>query len=127
MGNIRKTFSEEEKHLIIKRRWIFLLIILTFFGCSKYTGKEALFTHVKTIENFIDNEDWDQLNQQVDQLNTLYEKNKWKLQLLGDEDEYESLTETIDRLIVAIDEQDKTQAKLELATVKSILKELYSL
>lgn len=35
-----------------------------------------------------------------------YQSNKWKIQLLGDEDEYETLNESINKLIIAIEEKD---------------------
>lgn len=79
------------------------------------------------MEHSLNQEDWEQLKSQVNELNTLYEENKWKLQLLGDEGEYEGLNESINRLFAAINTEDLTQAKVELATIRSILEEIYSL
>jgi hypothetical protein len=49
-----------------------------------------------------------------------------KLQLLGDEEEYEEMSREIDKLEAAVQEKDKKQAKVSLATIQSILDEIYS-
>lgn len=54
----------------------------------------------------------------------MYLKNSWKKQLLGDEGEYEELHISINILIAAVKEEDPTSARLELATVRSILKDI---
>lgn len=104
---------------------IFLSVLLT--GCSHLTGKDAFLTNVKQIETVVEQENWTELEGYITQFKDLYYKEKWKVQLLGDEGEYETLEESIHQLEVAIKEKDLLQTKLSLATIKSLITFIYSL
>ncbi|WP_158589700.1 MULTISPECIES: DUF4363 family protein [Clostridia] len=85
------------------------------------------FNHIEQIDGSIQQGDWNSIIIQTTELKELYQRNKWKIQLLGDEGEYEGLYGSINRLIVASHEKDVINARLELATVKSFLEDIYSL
>ncbi|MBC5638687.1 DUF4363 family protein [Ornithinibacillus sp. BX22] len=102
----------------------FLLILA---GCENNVGGHAFFDQINEIENSLENPDWDRVTAQAEELKKLYKKDKWKLQLLGDEDEYESLYESINKLIVAIEEKDRTNIKLELSVIHTHIEDIYSL
>jgi len=104
---------------------LFFLLILS--GCSSITGESDFSKRVDSIEQVLNEPDWNQLKSLGNELNELYKGSKWKTQLMGDEGEYEGLQESINRLIVAIEEQDLTETKLELATIKTFLEDIYSL
>lgn len=105
--------------------FIFLSIMLS--GCTNQLGGDTFFNHIDLLEQEIDQSEWSKIATQADKLKSIYKDNKWKLQLLGDEDEYEGLHESINNLIAAAKEKDSTSTRLELATVKSILEDIYSL
>ncbi|MBR3119059.1 DUF4363 family protein [Oceanobacillus profundus] len=96
-------------------------------GCTNQVGGDYFFNHIDQIEQEIDQSNWDKIAVQTDELKKMYKKNRWKIQLLGDEGEYEELHISINILIAAVLEEDSTSARLELATVRSILEDIYSL
>jgi len=79
------------------------------------------------LENALDNPKWEQITQQANELKKIYKDNKWKLQLLGDEGEYEGLNESINKIIAAAKEKDTTNIRLEMATARSLILDIYSL
>ncbi|AOV07748.1 DUF4363 family protein [Sporosarcina ureilytica] len=113
---------------MLKRKLILIgVLLLLLTGCSKVTGHSYFNDHISTIEEHLEFAEWSFLVEQANNLKTLYDNQQWKLQLLGDEGEYEGLNESIHRLIKATEQQDTTQAKLELATIKVIINDIYSL
>jgi hypothetical protein len=112
---------------MLKKWTIFIFILILLSGCSGITGKNDFAEKINAIEQALKAEDWKQLKSLGDDLDQLYHGSQWKIQLLGDEDEYESLQESINHLMVAIGEQDLTEAKLEVATIKTYMEDIYSL
>ena len=112
---------------MIKKWTMSLLLLVILSGCSSITGENDFSKKVNSIEHALEDLDWNQLKSLGNELDQLYDGSQWKIQLLGDEGEYESLQGSINQLIVAIEEQDLTEAKLELATIKTFLEDIYSL
>lgn len=110
---------------MVKKLSLMLLVLIVLSGCS--TGGKELKLQMNAIEQQLISEDWEALSPQLNVLVEAYEKNKWKIQLLGDEGEYERLYESINRLRAAIDNNDAESASLELATLKTIVQDIYSL
>lgn len=79
------------------------------------------------LEETLDQQDWEKIKVQANELKDIYEDNKWKLQLLGDEGEYELLNETIQRMIAIVKAEDITNFRIELATARSLVADIYSL
>ncbi|MDS9471173.1 DUF4363 family protein [Sporosarcina pasteurii] len=103
------------------------ILLLLLAGCSNITGHTYFNENISKIEEHLDYEDWGYLQKQAKDLKVLYDDQQWKLQLLGDEGEYEGLNISIHRLIKAIEHEDTTRATLELATIKVIINDIYSL
>lgn len=106
---------------------LFLFILVTLTGCSSITGENEFLKVIDSIGYALNDADWKELKSLGYELDQLYEGNQWRIQLLGDEGEYESLQGSIHRLIVAIEEQDLTEVKLEMANIKTFLEDIYSL
>lgn len=104
-----------------------VLFTIVLSGCSNILGKEEFIDIIQQIENEVEQKEWDELTNNGEKLLATYNTNKWKLQMIGDEREYEELFETIHRLLVAIEEKDTTQIKLQLATIKAIIEDIYSI
>lgn len=96
-------------------------------GCSSVTGQRDFNQFMSNLEHHLHAEDWDALHNQMDDLMKIYAKNNWKLQLIGDEGEYERLHESINRFTTAVEAREIMDAKLELATIKTIIEDIYSL
>lgn len=88
---------------------------------------DPIYRQAKSISTFINHKDWEKAIQKSDELKKLYQDNRWKYQLLGDEGEYEELNREIDRLRAAVKEKDRKQANIMIAAILSILEEIYSM
>ena len=112
---------------MLKKNIFPILITFLLFGCSNVTGKESFYKNVEAIELAVQDENWSSLNKLSKELDEIYKRQEWKIQLLGDESEYETLQESIDHLLVSIESEDLLQTKLELSTIKTLLQFIYSL
>lgn len=112
---------------MINKLSFLLFFILILSGCSHVIGRDEFKGNIQIIEQALNENDWEKAKNNGDRLLKSYSSNKWKLQMIGDEGEYEDLYESINRLCAAIEEKNPTQTKMELASIQSILKEIYSL
>ncbi|PAV28634.1 hypothetical protein CIL05_15170 [Virgibacillus profundi] len=112
---------------MMKRSVFFLLILVILSGCTNRIGGDYFFEHITAMENQLEKTNWVLLSEEASKLKNMYSDNKWKLQLLGDETEYEGLHDNINKLIAAIDVEDQTETKVGLAAIESLLENIYSL
>lgn len=112
-------------------RYILIIILLgcglLLSGCNNVTGREDFDRQMDTMQELLLAENWEKLNVHMDRLNEIYNKHEWKLQLLGDEGEYERVHELINRLRAAIELKNIELVSVELVTLKTIFEEIYSL
>lgn len=102
-------------------------MISTLTGCSNLTGEKEFRESLSKVEEPLHAGNWDEGKKHANELLDMYKTNKWRLQMIGAEDEYEQLHESINRLRTAIDEKNLLQAKLEMATIYGIFEEMYSI
>lgn len=102
-------------------------ILLILSGCEMNAGGNTFYHQINEIEIALENSDWDETLSEAENLKEMYKKQKWKLQLLGDENEYEGLNESIHKLISAIKLQDLVSIKMELITIQTNIENIYSL
>lgn len=112
---------------MFKRSIVYMIVLIVLTGCSAQTGEKDLMSTIEKIEQGIKEKDVLELKVQANKVKELYKKNDWKIHLIGDEGEYERLNESINRLIAAIEAEELTDAKIELATLKTIVHDIYSL
>ena len=108
---------------------VFILLCILFFlsACTNQVGGEAIFNHINELEKGLDQPNWTELSIQANELKKMYEEDKWKLQLIGDEGEYEDLYKSIGNLIATVKEKDPLSTRMEIATTRTLLEEIYSL
>lgn len=111
----------------MKRFFILILILSILSGCSDTLKGENFLKYTNQIDYSITEGKWVETKTLTLKLKELYKNDKWKLQLLGDEGEYEGLYRSINSLIVACEESDSTNAKLELADIESYIEDIFSL
>lgn len=109
------------------KRILLLMMTSLLIACSNLTGQANFKEQIEMIEEDLASENWQALQEEAAELKKLYKDQQWKLQLLGDEGEYEGLNMSINRLFIAIEEKDRTEAKLELANIQSLIADIYSL
>lgn len=130
LGNIIVNIQAVRRtgHLSTKVKvYMMLLLIILLSGCAHTLGGDLFFNQIDQLEKSLDQSDWSELKFQANKLKDIYEKKKWKLQLLGDEGEYERLNESIQKMIAAIKEEDSINVRLELTISKTLIKDIYSL
>ncbi|WYP27231.1 DUF4363 family protein [Alkalihalobacillus sp. FSL W8-0930] len=112
---------------MIRKMGISLIIILLLSSCGNVVGSHAFYEVLDQIEEALDQSDWEQLDQYAVQFQETYDQNKWKLQLVGDEAEYEALYESTQKLLAGVKEQDSTVVRVEMANARALVFEMYSL
>ncbi|MEN0642384.1 DUF4363 family protein [Alkalicoccobacillus gibsonii] len=113
---------------MVRRKMIVSLMMITLLtACGNVVGSHAFYVVLDHIEEALEQSDWDQLDQYASQFEETYAQNKWKLQLIGDEGEYEGLYESIQKLIAGVKEKDSTIVRLELASARALVSDIYSL
>lgn len=96
-------------------------------GCNSLVGGDMFLESINSIEESITKEEWKACEDLINDLSNYYDDNRWKLQLLGDEGEYEGMLEAINRLDMAVSQKDVTESLLEIATIKAYIEGIYSL
>ena len=109
------------------RRLLLIPLLFILVGCSNVTDKHDFKEALDALEASIQIEDWKVIEEHAKAIKSQYEHSKWKLQLLGDEDEYESLQESINHLVHAANTKDKSDLGKEITTIKTYLEQIYSL
>ncbi|GAA0593614.1 hypothetical protein GCM10009001_07230 [Virgibacillus siamensis] len=103
---------------------IFLAICMILItGCQ---SEQAFYQEIQEINDTVDQADWKQTKAGVKKLSKVYKKQKWKLQLLGDEAEYEGINVELQVLKQSVQAKDKTQVKVSLGTIRGHLLDIYS-
>lgn len=106
------------------------LVALVFGASPTATHAKAggdLFKKLDTIGQSVEQKQWDKAKTETRTLRNLYHKKEWKIQMIGDEREYEGIGEGLDALNAAIKVKDKVQATIELANIHALLESVYSL
>ncbi|WP_339229803.1 DUF4363 family protein [Oceanobacillus sp. FSL K6-2867] len=111
----------------MKKVIVLLCLLLILSACTNQVGGKEFFNHINELEKGLDQPNWEELSIQANELKKIYKKDKWKLQLIGDEGEYEDLYESINNLIATVKEKDTLSTRMEIATTKSLLEDIYSL
>ncbi|MFD2759614.1 DUF4363 family protein [Lentibacillus juripiscarius] len=103
-----------------------VLTLFIFTGCSDETIQDLPITQSATeINSLISQSQWTKAQQKSKQVQNIYESNKWKYQLMGDETEYNKLDEAIAKLQVSIKTKDKAEVKRTIATIEHYVQSLY--
>lgn len=104
-----------------------VVVLFLLAGCSEMTGEAQFKLLIEETQQLIKTENWVEIEQHVQQIDTYYNAVKWKLQLLGDEDEYESLQESVNHLKQAAKLHETSDCEKELTTIETYVQQIYSL
>lgn len=107
-----------------------LLIAVFIIGGWSSTDQaqlgQSFFQKIDQVNSAIDKENWPKAGRETSELRKMYQKKKWKIQLVGDEGEYEGLERVLAKLTVSVQEKEKSEAKMELSDFRALLKAIYS-
>lgn len=115
----------------MKRLLACLLVMgLVLGGWSTVSHAKAggdFYKKINKIDQLIQKKKWKEAGNETRALRKLYKKKEWKIQLIGDEREYEGIGEGLDALHAAVKVKDKVQATNELANIHALLESVYSM
>lgn len=107
----------------------FIIIITCFFilvGCSDEKIKRLpIYKKSEDITNLVNQSQWEKASDEAKAIADLYKKTKWKLQLLGEELEYNELEQEISKLQISIEEKDKLEAKTNIVLIQDYIRAIY--
>jgi len=114
----------------MRKQWIIFVLVLFQLSFLNTLGQAAegasktIFEKIEVMKTHVNQENWDQATKMYDQLDLWYRKNRWKLQLLGDEAEYEEVAHDISRIRITLEEKDKLESKMLIENLKTTLKQI---
>ncbi|WP_157724870.1 DUF4363 family protein [Virgibacillus phasianinus] len=100
-----------------------LISLLVLGGCK---SENVFYEKINDINESVSHSNWKQTKEGVKKLSNMYKEKEWKLQLLGDEAEYEGINVELEVLKESADAKDKTQVKVALGTIRGHLKDIFS-
>lgn len=109
------------------KRILFVLCLVLLVGCSEITGEDDFKASIAALEEILNSEDWEAIERHTEAIEQQYDRSEWKLQLIGDEDEYEGLQESVNHLQQAAKSKSKIDCEKELTTIRTYLDLIYSL
>lgn len=89
--------------------------------------QKPIFQKADQIEKLVGEKQWGKASVEAEALMKMYQKQKWKFQLLGDEAEYEGLSQEIAKLQAAIKVQGQVETHVAIAAIKELLVQMYSM
>ena len=111
---------------LIKIGSISFLFCLLLLGCSnEYIQQKPIYQKATEIKTLTNKAEWDKVKEDSNEIYQLYKDNEWKYQFLGNETEFKTLEQHIQRLIISAEEEDKTEAKFNLSMIEHYVESLY--
>lgn len=107
---------------------IIIIITCSFMlvGCSDEKIKNLpIYQKSEEITDLINQSQWQKAGEEAEAIGDLYKKTKWKLQLLGEEVEYNELEQEISKLKVSIEEKDRREAKTNIVLIQDYVRAIY--
>ncbi|WP_236838667.1 DUF4363 family protein [Caldalkalibacillus salinus] len=106
---------------------VFLILSTLLMGCdvTKSAKDQALFKKIDDIHTQVKNEEWDDALDNVDKWEDTYEKRLWKMQLLGEQADYEGINLEITLLKERLKRQNERQAIDSIIQLKHYLSAIY--
>ncbi|MRG86310.1 DUF4363 family protein [Salinibacillus xinjiangensis] len=110
------------------RHIVFAVLLITILaGCAaNEEAKNKIEDKLEQVEAATKISDWTQAEENVKSAKKEYQKELWKMQLLGDQTSYDNLKLAIDQLKAAVKTQNKNEISSQIAKSKSYLSEIFN-
>ena len=105
--------------------YLIILLVLSGFSVNNQINENGFKSNLEKMNIIVTQKKWKEANKTMQELTQIYHEEKWKLQLLGNEDEYNGIAKELKLLQTSIDVQDKKEAKYHLTIVKHKLNSIY--
>ena len=114
-------------HFKLATALLFLLVTLTGCDLLKTEKDHLLLTSVTKTETHLDKKEWDQALANINDFQDLYNQRKWKLQLLGELEDYKEIESEIISLKVSLKDEDELESRIGLGEIIYRLNVIYNL
>ncbi|WP_227936124.1 DUF4363 family protein [Alkalihalobacillus deserti] len=110
-----------------------LLLILTFLsGCNvgnmvKTEKDELLFNEINELQHLIEEEEWDDVRSNISAFEKRYTQQKWKLQLLAAQSDYQDIGLEVELLKEYVKDEDEVECLLRLRQIHYRLTNIYNM
>ncbi|QHS23649.1 DUF4363 family protein [Virgibacillus sp. MSP4-1] len=111
---------------MLKRLFQIMVIMSLITGCSatKET-KETFHDQLSQLELSVNTGDWKQAKEQVKKIKKQYDRDLWKMQLLGEDNVYDMIPTSINQLKAAVKTQNRDEIIKQMETIKSYLSAIF--
>jgi hypothetical protein len=106
---------------------LFCLNMITGCDVIKSDKDQLLFNKIEELELQVEQEQWDEALFHMNEFKDSYENRKWKLQLLGNLEDYKSIELEIELFNENVQEKDGLESKKGLSHIKYRLFSIFSL
>lgn len=65
----------------MRKKILYIAMIILLSGCAITLDNGSLLDQVNQLEQALDDPNWNEINEKTYQIKSIYEKNKWKIQL----------------------------------------------
>ncbi|BAB05688.1 DUF4363 family protein [Halalkalibacterium halodurans] len=108
------------------------LLLTLLSGCNvgdlfKTKNDELLFDQVMELQQQIEHQKWEEALANIENFEAHYANQKWKMQLLGELEDYQDIELEIERLKVNVQEQDEYECMLGLKQIQYRLAVIYTI
>ncbi len=90
-----------------------------------FPSEQQFYKSIEQVDVYIQISQWNNARTAVNQLERTFNRHRWKLQLLGDEGEIEDVHQSIVRIKAAVEDGDRSAARMELALLKQSIQYIY--
>jgi hypothetical protein len=108
---------------------VMIMFIMTITGCGlvKSAKDQTLFSMIPEIKDQVEKNEWDAAVSDIHKFEEKYDKRKWKLQILGELDDYQSIELEIEKLKESAKEKDRLESNQGLSQIQFYMESIYSL
>jgi predicted HAD superfamily phosphohydrolase len=110
-----------------------ILVLLMSFtlvtGCDVFKTEkdEILFNKIEELQLQIQEEQWDEALSNMNEFKKVYGARKWKMQLLGELEDYKDIELEMELFKESVKDQDELESKRGLSQIKHRLIYIYNL
>ncbi|MCR6109127.1 DUF4363 family protein [Bacillus sp. A301a_S52] len=109
-----------------------ILILTLIAGC--HTGEimksekdQVLFDYIGHMQHQVENHEWREAIISMESFKKEYDKRKWKMQMLGELEDYQDIELEVEKFKVSARENDESECQLGLKQIEFRLSSIYEI
>jgi hypothetical protein len=109
-----------------------VLILTLIAGC--HTGEimktekdQVLFDYIGHMQQQVENHEWQEVLINMESFKKEYDKRKWKIQMLGELEDYQDIELEVEKFIISARDNDEIECQLGLKQIEYRLSVIYEI